>query len=200
MKNGRLKIKRFSSPQPFRHPSFLVRGLRFLFINIILLLLFLSANISFADERIKEFQEEIKKLSANLEVIKKNEKGVLDELWSLESERKLIELEMKAIQYRIEQINKAIQDGRERIAQINRDIESTTEALAHSIRNLYKLGKLRHYRLILAAQNQPETIQFFNLFTDGISDCIGNVKVSGRNLKRYFHGFPPYRAWFAKKR
>ncbi len=114
-----------------------------------------------AEDRIKEFQEEIQELSDQLEAIKRNERGILDELWSLESERKLLEMEIKTINARIKQIVADIENNKLKIKNINRSIAMTTGDLSQSIRKLYKLGKLRHYRFILLAENQLETIQFF---------------------------------------
>jgi septal ring factor EnvC (AmiA/AmiB activator) len=124
------------------------------------MILFQSAPLS-GDERIKEFQDEIKSLSEELEIIKKNERGVLDELWGLEAEKRLLEVEIKATNSRLGQISEDIQQSREKIADVHENILLTSDDLSQSIRNLYKLGRLRHYRLIFIAENQTETIQFF---------------------------------------
>lgn len=135
-----------------------------------------------ANDRIKDFQEEIQKLSNQLKVIKRNERGILNTLWSLESERKLLEAEMNIINIRIEQIGEDIMHSKEKISNIHQSIAWTADDLSQSIRMLYKLGKLRHYRLILMAKSQEETIQFFKYASYFAKKDIKLIKIFREQL------------------
>ncbi len=160
-----MKLLKIPSVMPPYRFSSIRKSAMHISASFFMLMILLQAVPTSADERIKEFHDEINKLSEQLEVIKRNERGVLDELWGLESERKLIEVEIKAINSRLEQISENIHQSQESIANIHEGIILTSEDLSRSIRNLYKLGRLRHYRLILMAENQTETMQYLKYAT-----------------------------------
>lgn len=160
MKSEILKLIQIASLRDVCYSSSSKRSvLKIPAIILILTMVFQGISLS-ADERLKEFQDEIQSLSEQLEIIRRNERGVLDELWRLEAERKLLEFEIKAINSRLEKISEDIHQRQEKIAEIQQSIILTSNDLYYSIRNLYKLGRLRHYRLIFNAENQEETFQF----------------------------------------
>ncbi len=129
------------------------------FIIIIFLILFVVAFPS--DDRVKKLQSEIDGLSQELEVIKITEAGILGELRRLESERKLRETELEQILLMTRETEESIQESEDTISRTIEDIERNKTLLRQALRQLYKLGKLRQYRLLLSSQSQQESLLFF---------------------------------------
>ncbi len=114
-----------------------------------------------ADDRVKKLQSEINNLSKELELIKKTEAGVLGELRKLESERKLRETELEQILLMIMETEETMRQSEDTLSRTAEEIEKNKVLLRHALRQLYKLGKLRQYRLLLSAQSQQESLLFF---------------------------------------
>ncbi|MEW5805895.1 MAG: peptidoglycan DD-metalloendopeptidase family protein [Acidobacteriota bacterium] len=130
--------------------------------GLALSLLFISISaVAKSENRMKKLQAEIEYLLQELEVIKNTERGVLGELRRLESERKLREVELQRISMEIEETKKKIEEGEHEIAEHKRKIGELKRHLSKALKRVNMLGRLRHYRVLLLAQNASETLSFF---------------------------------------
>ena len=132
-----------------------------------------------ADDRIKKFQAEIEQLSRELEMINTSESGVLGELRRLEAERRLRELELAQISLSIADTEDKLAASERKISATLMRIDDAKRYLSSSLSEIYKLGKMRYYRMIISAKNQRESILFFqyaSYLADKDAKAIGEYR------------------------
>ena len=91
--------------------------------------------------------KEVERLREELARFEEEESGILGSLERLSMERLLLEEEIRRVDLERERAEGAVEESRRRSGELEKRLAQGRHYLAASLRESYKLGRLRHYRV-----------------------------------------------------
>jgi septal ring factor EnvC (AmiA/AmiB activator) len=130
-------------------------------------------------------QEEISRLSSELETLSASERGVLGELNRLDALARLRVAERDTMDREITRLLLRIGEMKRRLGQLEARQERTSLQLRSRLRALYRQGPLRHYRIVLTASRPGAMLGAFrhaSALATADAAMIGEFRENRREL------------------
>jgi septal ring factor EnvC (AmiA/AmiB activator) len=110
--------------------------------------------------------KEVERLRRELARFEKEESGILGSLERLSMERLLLEEEIRRVDLEMESAERAAEESRRRSGELEKRLDEGRRYLAASLRQSYKLGRLRHYRVLLEASDAAAFARAYRYLSD----------------------------------
>ncbi len=110
--------------------------------------------------------KEVERLRGELARFEEEESGILGSLERLSMERLLLEEEIRRVDLELERAEGDVRESRRRGSELERRLAEGRRYLAASLRESYKLGRLRHYRVLLEARDAAAFARAYRYLSD----------------------------------
>ncbi len=110
--------------------------------------------------------KEVERLRGELARFEEEESGILGSLERLSMERLLLEEEIRRVDLEMQRAEEAVQESRRRSGELEKRLAQGRRYLAASLRESYKLGRLRHYRVLLEARDAAAFARTYRYLSD----------------------------------
>jgi len=110
--------------------------------------------------------KEVERLRGELVRFDEEESGILGSLERLSMERLLLEEEIRRVTLETQNAEAAAKESRRRSGELELRLAQGRRYLAASLRESYKLGRLRHYRVLLEAQDAAAFARAYRYLSD----------------------------------
>jgi septal ring factor EnvC (AmiA/AmiB activator) len=108
------------------------------------------------DPSLQAIDREIRRLRDDLARFEREQSGILGSLERLSMERLLLEEELRRVEMERRAAESSVQESQRRSIVLEERLEAGRRYLAASLREAYKLGRLRQYRALLEVQDASE--------------------------------------------
>jgi septal ring factor EnvC (AmiA/AmiB activator) len=110
--------------------------------------------------------KEVERLRGELARFDEEESGILASLERLSMERLLLESEIRRVDLEMKGAVSAAEESRQRSGELEERLVQGRRYLAASLRESYKLGRLRHYRVLLEARDAAAFARAYRYLSD----------------------------------
>jgi septal ring factor EnvC (AmiA/AmiB activator) len=111
-------------------------------------------------------RKEVDRLRVELSRFDEEESGILGSLERLSVERLLLEEEIRGVDLETAASEEAAEESRRRSAELEGRLAEGRRYLSASLRESYKMGRLRHYRLLLEAEDATAFARAYRYLSD----------------------------------